>query len=100
MHRVGVAPIRNQLYRMLLLHAVSNHLSRLAAPAQKGNSNIKALFLTSMKCDSCTAVAFSALKLRAAAMDVPVVHYGMPTLPRATERDVARPAQASQPLAR
>jgi hypothetical protein len=32
-------------------------------------------------------------------MDVPVVHYGMPTLPRATQRDVARPEQASQPLA-
>jgi hypothetical protein len=93
MHRVGVAPIRNQLYRMLLLHAVSNHVSRLAAPAQKGNSNLKALFLTSIKCVSCTAVAFSALKLMAAAMDVPVVHYGMPTLPRATERDAARPEQ-------
>jgi hypothetical protein len=85
---------------MLLLHAVSNHLSRLAAPAQKGNSNLKALFLTSIKCDSCTAVAFSAFKLRAAAMDVPVVHNGMPTSSRATERDVARPEQASQPLAR
>jgi hypothetical protein len=75
---------------MLLLHAVSNHLSRLEAPARKGNSNLKSLFLTSIKCVSCTAVAFSALKLRAAAMDVPVVHYGIPTLPRATKRDAAR----------
>jgi hypothetical protein len=32
-------------------------------------------------------------------MDFPVVHFGMPTLPRATQRDVARPEQASQPLA-
>jgi hypothetical protein len=100
MHRVGVAPIMNQLLRILLLHAVSNRFRRLAAPAQKGNSNLKALFFTSIKGDNCTAVAFSALKLTAAAMDVPVVHYGMPTLPRATERDVARPEQASQPLAR
>jgi hypothetical protein len=75
-------------------------LEEIGAPAQKGNSSLKALFLNSIKCDSCTAVAFSALKLRAAAMDVPVVHYGMATLPRATERDVARPEQASQPLAR
>jgi hypothetical protein len=32
-------------------------------------------------------------------MDVPVVHFGMPTLARATQRDVSRPEQASQPLA-
>jgi hypothetical protein len=63
----------------------------LAAPVQKGNSNLKVLFLTCIKCDSCTAAAVSARKLRAAAVEVPVVHYGMPTLPRATERDVVKP---------
>jgi hypothetical protein len=37
--------------------------------------------------------------LRKDSLDVPVVHFGIPTLPRATQRDVARPEQASQPLA-
>jgi hypothetical protein len=32
-------------------------------------------------------------------MDVPGEHFRMPTLARATQRDVARPEQASQPLA-
>jgi hypothetical protein len=60
---------------------------------------MRAHFITRIKCDSCTAVAFSARKLRAASMDVPVVHYGGSTLPRATPREVARPEQASQPRA-
>jgi hypothetical protein len=32
-------------------------------------------------------------------MDVPVVHDGMPTVSCGTQRDVARPEQASKPLA-
>jgi hypothetical protein len=32
-------------------------------------------------------------------MDVPVVLFGIPTLPCATQRDAARPEQVSQPLA-
>jgi hypothetical protein len=32
-------------------------------------------------------------------MEVPGEHFGMPACPRATQRDVARPEQASQPLA-
>jgi hypothetical protein len=99
MHRVGVAPIRNQLLRMQLLYAVSNFLDRLAAPVQNGNSDIQAHFTTSIKCDSSISVAFNAHKLRAASMDIPVAQYGMPTLTRASQRGVARPEQASQRLA-
>jgi hypothetical protein len=82
---------------MQLLHAVSNYLDILAAPVQKGKSNIKAHSITRIKCDGSISVAFSARKLRAASIDVPVVHCGMTTLPRATQRDISRTEQASQP---
>jgi hypothetical protein len=59
MHRVIVAPVRNQLHRMQLLHAVSNYLDRLATLVQKGNSNIKGHFITRIKCDSSISVAFT-----------------------------------------
>jgi hypothetical protein len=78
MRRVGVAPIRNQLLRIQLLHAVSNNLDRLEAPVQKGNSDIKAHFITSIKCDSSISVACCAHKLSATTMDAPLVHHGIP----------------------
>jgi hypothetical protein len=59
MHRVSVAPVRNQLHRLQLLHAVSNFLDRLATPVQKGNFNIKAHFTTRIKCDSSISVVFT-----------------------------------------
>jgi hypothetical protein len=74
MHRVGVALTRNQLHRVQLLHAVSNYQDILAAPVQKGNSDIKVHSISRMKCDSSISVAFSARKLRAASKDFPVVH--------------------------
>jgi hypothetical protein len=58
MHRVSVAPVRNQLHRMQLLHAASNYLNKLAIPVQKGSFNIKAHFITRNKCDSSISVAF------------------------------------------
>jgi hypothetical protein len=42
--------------------------------------------------------AVSACKFTAASVDVPVVHYGMPTLPRASQCSVSRPKQVSQPI--
>jgi hypothetical protein len=40
-----------------LLHAIYNYLDRLATPVVKGNSNIKAHFITRIKCDSSISVA-------------------------------------------
>jgi hypothetical protein len=59
MHRVIVAPVRNQLHRMQLLHAVLNYLDILATRVQKGNSYINAHFITRIKCDSSISVAFT-----------------------------------------
>jgi hypothetical protein len=42
--------------------------------------------------------AVSAYMFTAAFVDVPVVHYGMPTLPRASQCNVSRPKQVSQPI--
>jgi hypothetical protein len=50
---------QESVYRMQLLHAVSNYLDRLATPVQKGHSNINAHFIICIKCDSSISVAFT-----------------------------------------
>jgi hypothetical protein len=49
----------------------------LVTPVRKGNSNLKALFISCIICDSCIALANCIRKLTAASADVPVVHYEM-----------------------